>query len=72
MAALLHGRVNEAIHWNVFAVVLLPFALIFFAVSYWRALRQAEFQWPSVPDVVCKLVFVLIGVFTVARNLPAR
>jgi hypothetical protein len=70
MAALLHGRVGEAFHWNGLFVLLLPFALAFLAASYWRANRSAEFRWPVVPDAVLTVVLALAGIFTVVRNIP--
>ena len=72
LAELLHGRVAEAIHWNAMVVALSPLAAAFFAVSYWRALRSGAFRWPTVPDSVLKLLLILIGVFTVLRNIPSN
>jgi len=72
LAALLHGRVAEAVHWNAMVVGLFPVAAVFFAISYWRAVRPGTFQWPAVPDSALKLLLVVVGVFTVLRNLPAN
>jgi len=72
MAALLHGRLAEAIHWNAMVVALVPFAVAFCAISYWRAVRPGDFRWPTVPDSALKLLLVLVGVFTVLRNIPAN
>lgn len=72
MAALLNGKMAEALHWNAMVVILLPFAAVFFGLSYWRALQKEEFQWPRVPDSALKLALVAMAIFTVVRNLPAR
>ena len=72
MAALLHGRLYEAMHWNALVVLLLPLAGAFFAGSYWRAVQKGEFRWPAVPDAVLKVLLVGICIFTLARNFPAR
>jgi hypothetical protein len=72
LAALLHGRLSEAIHWNALVVLLLPFAAVFLASTYWRAIRKAEFHWPAVSDASLKVLLVGIGIFTLTRNLPAR
>jgi hypothetical protein len=72
LAALLHGRLGDAMHWNPLVVLLLPFAGVFFAGSYWRALQKTEFHWPTVSDASLKLMLVAIVIFTVLRNLPAR
>ena len=69
LAALLHGRLNEAMHWNAMVVLFLPFAAVFVALTYWRAMRAATFLWPAIPDSLLKLSLVLIAIFTVARNL---
>jgi hypothetical protein len=53
-------------------VAILPFAAVFFAISYWRAVQPGDFRWPPVPDSALKLLLVLVGVFTVLRNIPAN
>lgn len=72
LAALLHGRLLEAMHWNAMVVLLLPFATLYFVASYWRALRRTEFHWPIVSNTLLTLTLICIGIFTVVRNLPAR
>jgi hypothetical protein len=70
LAALLHGRLMEAMRLNALFVGLLPFAVGFAAVSYPRAVRRGGFRWPRVP---MKAVYGMVGaavVFTVIRNLP--
>ncbi len=69
MAALLHGHLQEALHWNTAMVLFLPFALVFFARSYWRAVKAGPFFWPAVPDSLLKVSLFAIAVFTVSRNL---
>jgi hypothetical protein len=72
VAALLRGRLSEAMHWNAMVVVMLPFGVVFFALSYWRAIHTVEFRWPRVPDAFLNLALVIMAVFAVVRNLPAR
>jgi Protein of unknown function (DUF2752) len=69
LAALLHGRLNEAMHWNAMVVLFLPFPAVFLALTYWRAVRGATFLWPTIPDSLLKLSLVLVAIFTVVRNL---
>ena len=69
IAALLHGRLVEALHWNALLVFLLPFIAVLLAASYWRALRRAEFAWPHVPDLPLRACLVLVAAFTIFRNL---
>jgi hypothetical protein len=72
VAALLHGRVSEAMHWNAMVVLFFPFAAVFLALTYWRAMKTTPFVWPTVPDSILKFSLVLIGIFTVARNFAGQ
>jgi Protein of unknown function (DUF2752) len=72
LAALLHGRLVEAMHWNAMVVVSLPFAAAFFAIAYRRAIREMPFCWPRIPDGLLTCCLVVAGIFTVVRNLPGH
>jgi hypothetical protein len=72
LAALLHGRLFDAMHWNAMVVLLLPFATIYFANTYVRAIRNAEFRWPNVSNSLLAFILSWVGIFTVLRNLPLR
>jgi hypothetical protein len=72
LAALLHGRLNEAAHWNAMVVIFFPFAAVFLALTYWRAMRATTFLWPTIPDSLLKLSLVLVAIFTVIRNLAPQ
>ena len=72
LAALLHGRLNEAAHWNAMVVIFFPFAAVFLALTYSRAMRATTFLWPTIPDSLLKLSLVLIAIFTVVRNLAPQ
>jgi hypothetical protein len=72
IAALLHGRLTEAMHWNAMVVLFFPFAAVFLALTYWRAMKATPFLWPTIPDSLLKLSLVLIGIFTVVRNLAPQ
>jgi Protein of unknown function (DUF2752) len=72
LAALLHGRLVEALHWNAMVVVSLPFAAAFFAMAYRRAVRAGSFSWPLIPDRLLTCYLIATGIFTVVRNLPAH
>jgi hypothetical protein len=69
LAALLHGRLKEAMQWNAMVVIFLPFAAAFLAVTYLRAMQAAKFRWPTIPNSLLKLSLGLIALFTVVRNL---
>jgi Protein of unknown function (DUF2752) len=72
LAALFHGRLQEAMHWNALVVVSLPFAAAFFAMAYGRAISAAAFGWPRIPDRLLTYYLVVAGIFTVARNFSAH
>jgi len=72
LAALLHGRLQEAMHWNAMVVVSLPCAIAFFAMAYRRAVREAPFCWPRIADGLLTCYLIVTGIFTVVRNLPAH
>jgi hypothetical protein len=72
LAALLHGRPFEAMHWNAMVVLLLPFATFYFVIAYWRAIRNADFRWPNVSNSLLALMLGCVGIFMVLRNLPLR
>lgn len=72
LAALLHGRLLEAMHWNAMVVLLIPFATFYFAITYWRAIQKTDFDWPNVSDSLLALILGCFGIFTLLRNLPLR
>jgi hypothetical protein len=72
LAALLHGRLNEAMHWNAMVVIFFPFAAVFLALTYWRAMRATTFLWPTISDSLLKLSLVLVAIFTVVKNLTPQ
>jgi Protein of unknown function (DUF2752) len=72
LAALLHGHVRQALHWNAIVVVALPFACLFASVAVVRALRSRPFVWPAIPQPMLAPLLLLIGVFTVVRNFPGH
>jgi hypothetical protein len=70
LAALLRGRVMEAMRLNALFVLLLPIALAGAMESYRRALRPERFRWPQPPAAALYATLAAAAIFTVARNLP--
>jgi len=69
-AALLHGDLAAALHFNAFGVlVLVPLALGYFALCFQRALKDEGFRWPNIPPSATIALFALAAVFTLFRNL---
>jgi len=69
LAALLHGHVAEALHFNALFVMLLPFFAGYVAVCCYRVWRAVEFRWPQPPKVAMYGALAVAVVFTVARSL---
>jgi hypothetical protein len=68
LAALLHGRLNEALHFNALFVFLAPLVLGYFVVTYYRVMRNARWVWPQVSIPVLQCLLAVTAVFTVTRN----
>jgi hypothetical protein len=69
LAALLHGRLMEALQFNALFVLLLPFALAGAIESYRRALVQRSFCWPQPPAAAVYGMLAAAAGFAVVRNL---
>ncbi len=69
LAALLHGRVADAMRFNALFVLLLPFALFLAIRSYFRALRPDEFRWPQPPAPAIYATLAVAAAFTLVRNV---
>jgi hypothetical protein len=68
MAALLHGRVTEALHFNPLFVCVAPLLLGYFVLTYYRVMRNGRMAWPQIPAVLIQCLLALAAVFTLARN----
>jgi len=68
LAALLHLRIAEALHYNALVVFFVPMLAAYFTVAYWRARRDDVFTWPRVPALGLTALLVLIAAFGVLRN----
>jgi hypothetical protein len=68
LAALLHGRLVEALHYNALVVFLLPPVLYVLVKTYARILRGESFAWPEIPVAGIKLVLLAGFLFAILRN----
>jgi len=68
VAALLHLRIADALHYNALVILLVPVTLVYFAAAYWKATRDEVFTWPRVPAVGLAALLVMSLAFGVARN----
>ena len=63
LAALLHGRINEALHWNSLVIVLLPLLAVYALATYRRR------AWLPLPPPATLTLCAIALAFTVIRNL---
>jgi hypothetical protein len=68
LAALLHGRIAEAFHYNALVVLLVPILLTYFAAADWKARGDEVFTWPRVPALTLTALLVMSAAFGVLRN----
>ena|ERR1035441_2693023 len=69
LAAILHGRIAEAMRYNLLFVMLAPFLAAFGAVTYWSAMVKGEIRWLFLPRYATVLLIGTTTVFAIARNL---
>lgn len=67
VAALLHGHISTAFHFNAVVTLLLPFVICYFAVVYFSVLRENRVHWPALPDHSWKTALACVALFGVAR-----
>jgi len=70
LAALLHGDVSQALHFNALVTLMLPFAAGYGVVCYWRFLQRRPLRWPQTPPVAIYMTMATAAIFTIVRNLP--
>jgi hypothetical protein len=63
LAALLHGRIAEAMHFNPLTTLLLPIALA------WIAYPKKQSRPLRLPPASLYAILAITAIFTIARNL---
>ncbi len=71
LAALLRGRLAEALRLNALFVLLLPAVVAFVFETYCRAIHTEAFRWPAPPAQALYAIFAATAIFTLVRNLLA-
>ena len=69
LAALLRGRVDEALRLNWLIVTMLPVFAGYAVVGYCRWVRGEGFAWSRVPSAAVYGALAVAVIFGVARNL---
>lgn len=69
LAALVHGRLAEALRWNGLVIVALVVCVAWLALAYVRAIRGRHPTWPVFPRPAVAAAIASALAFTLARNL---
>ena len=69
LAALVHGHLAEAMHWNGLIVLLLPVLAMYGAIAYCRAVGSIGAAWPRVSNAMVVALLAATMLFGVGRNL---
>ena len=69
LAALLQGRVADALHYNALVVFLLPLLVAYFVNAYISILRGQRFSWPQIPTPAVHVLLLATLIFAVFRNV---
>jgi hypothetical protein len=72
LAALLHGSLTEALHFNALVVLLLPIAAAYAILYCCRLLQRKPLRWPQKSPIATYFACVVVVLFTIVRNLPLR
>jgi hypothetical protein len=69
LAALLHGRLQEAIHFNGLITLMLPLVTGYGSICYWRFVQRKPLRLPQIPPAALYAGLAVATIFTVQRNL---
>ncbi len=70
LAALLHGHLRGALHFNALVILLLPVAGFYGLTVCLRALRGHPHPWPRIAPQQVGALLAVAAAFAVLRNLP--
>jgi hypothetical protein len=70
VAALLHGDIAAAIHFNALVTLLFPVAIVYGVALYIRFLRRLPTRCPNPPFAAVCALFAVTILFGVTRNIP--
>jgi hypothetical protein len=70
LAALIHGDIADAIHFNALATLLFPAAAIYGVALYVRFLKHLPIRCPHPPFAAVCVLLVVTVFFGVTRNIP--
>jgi hypothetical protein len=65
---LLHLNLKGAVHYNALVTLLLPVALMWWALECYSATRQNRSMELRLPPAACAALLVIAALFTITRN----
>lgn len=69
--SLLHGKVGDAIKYNLLLVLSIPFLTVHFAYKVKSLLLNKDLRWAIIyHPLTPKIIFVIVLVFWITRNIP--
>ncbi len=68
LAALLHGEIRTAAHYNALVVLLIPPALYCLIKRYVGILRGHTLSWPQLSPATINIILLATLLFAVVRN----
>jgi len=72
LAALLQGRIGEAMDFNALVTLLIPIVAALGMRWYLSFVRCEANLWPRIPPAAIYVSLAAASIFTVLRNLPHR
>lgn len=69
LAALLHGRLTEAFHFNALVILWLPVAVAYAILCYYRLLQRRPLRLPQIRPIAIYFACIMAVLFSIVRNL---
>lgn len=70
--SLLHGDLRQAISYNLLLVISLPFLLVQLSYKIRSFILKRDIRWKILyHPLTPKIIFVIVMIFWIARNIPA-
>src|ERR1700738_188127 len=63
LAALLHGHLLKALHFNPLTTLLLPIAALYAAHHYWQQRNRETQGWPHLPNYATYTLLTITAIF---------
>ena len=69
--SLLHGKLEEAVRYNMLLVLSIPFLVIHFFYKIKAVILKKDIRWAVIyHPLTPKVIFVVVMLFWITRNIP--